>query len=187
MTLSTSSFSTSPSEDESNTRELLIANSLDVFDECNVSLRRTKALETYTEDVTWFERIAVQRRRDTLNYQAGELQREAPGFSFKAKGEMAICQNMGTLKWWFGPADNPSLFNALVSLLSKVVGLSFCRRRLIRALLLWYSMVVLIKHSLDGNVRARSWKTCLPFKIVSYSKWKTPIVIEGVTYEYCTC
>lgn len=99
MTLSTSSFSTSPSEDESNTRELLIANSLDVFDECNVSLRRTKALETYTEDVTWFERIAVQRRRDTLNYHAGELQREAPGFSFKAKGEMAICQNMGTLKW----------------------------------------------------------------------------------------
>ena len=102
-------ISTSPSEDESVIRELLHANLLGVFDEHDESKRTTAVKNTYTEDIVWFETDRTVNGREALNARAAELQAQFPGFKFHADGIKSVSQNMGVLRWNYGPEDKPDL------------------------------------------------------------------------------
>lgn len=44
-----------------------------------------------------------------LNNCASELQTQSPGFKFRADGIMSVSQNMGILRWYYGPEDKPDM------------------------------------------------------------------------------
>jgi hypothetical protein len=44
-----------------------------------------------------------------LNARASELQTQSPGFKFCADGIMSVSQNMGILRWYYGPEDKPDI------------------------------------------------------------------------------
>lgn len=102
-------ISTSPSEQESTVRALLFANLLGVFEERDPSKRATAIEDTYAEDVIWFEPDAVIHGRAALNARASELQTQSTGFHFSADGVVSVCQNVGVLRFCFGPEDKPDL------------------------------------------------------------------------------
>jgi hypothetical protein len=98
-------MSTSPSEQESTVRAMLFANLLGVFDERDPSKRATAVEDTYAEDVIWFEPDGVIHGRTALNARASELQTQSPGFHFSADGIMSVSQNVGVLRFCFGPEN----------------------------------------------------------------------------------
>jgi hypothetical protein len=102
-------ISTTPSEEESTIRALLSANLLGVFDERDASKRATAVDDTYAEDIIWYEPDGVIQGRAALNARAFELQTRSPGFKFRADGIMSVSQNMGALRWYFGPEDKPDM------------------------------------------------------------------------------
>ena len=102
-------ISTTPSEEESTIRAMLSANLFGVFDERDASKRATVVDDTYAEDIIWYEPDAVIQGRAALNARASELQTQSPGFKFRADGIMSVCQNMGVLRWYFGPEDKPDM------------------------------------------------------------------------------
>jgi hypothetical protein len=102
-------ITTTPSEDESRIRALLFANLIKVFDERDESKRAAAILDTYTEDIVWYEPDTLIRGREALNARAVEVQTNTPGFKFSANGIMSVSQNMGTLRWYYGPDDKPDL------------------------------------------------------------------------------
>jgi hypothetical protein len=102
-------ISTTPSEEESTIRALLHANLFEVFDERDAS-KRSKAVEdTYVEDIVWYEPDGVIQGRAALDARASELQAQLPGFKFRADGIMSVSQNVGVLRWCYGPEDNPDM------------------------------------------------------------------------------
>jgi hypothetical protein len=101
--------STTPSEDPSIVRALLSANLFSVFDERDASKRATAVQDTYVEDVIWYEADDTIQGRAALNARASELQTQSPGFKFRADGIMSVSQNVGVLRWYYGPEDNPNL------------------------------------------------------------------------------
>jgi hypothetical protein len=102
-------ISTTPSEEESTIRALLSANLLGVFDERDAPKRATAVDDTYAEDIIWYEPDGVIQGRAALNARASELQTQSPGFKFRANGIMSVNQNMGVLRWYFGPEDKPDM------------------------------------------------------------------------------
>lgn len=102
-------ISTAPSEEASAVRALLYANLLKVFNERDASKRATAVQDTYAEDVIWYEPDAVIEGRAALNARAAELQAKSPGFNFSADGVMSVSQNVGVLRFCFGPDDKPDL------------------------------------------------------------------------------
>ncbi|KAH0543725.1 hypothetical protein FGG08_002041, partial [Glutinoglossum americanum] len=110
ITVMSLKISTAPSEDESTIRALLSANLLNVFDERDASKRSTAVQDTYTEDITWYESPDnIIQGRAALNARASELQTEFPGFKFHADGIMSVRQNIGVLRWYYGPEDKPDM------------------------------------------------------------------------------
>jgi len=101
--------STSPSEDESRVRELLFANLLRVFNERDPSKRSTAIQEIYAEDVIWYESDVIVQGHAVLNTRASEIQAQSPGFNFSTDGGTSVCQNVGVLRFCFGPEDKPDL------------------------------------------------------------------------------
>jgi hypothetical protein len=102
-------ISTTPSEEESTIRALLAANLFGVFDERDASKRATAVSDTYVEDIIWYEPNGVIQGRAALNARASELQTQSPGFKFRADGIMSVSQNIGVLRWYFGPEDKPDM------------------------------------------------------------------------------
>jgi hypothetical protein len=102
-------ISTTPSEDESKIRALLSANLFSVFDERDASKRATAVQDTYTEDIIWYESDRITQGRAALNTRASELQTQSPGFKFRADGIMSTSQNLGVLRWHYGPGDKPDI------------------------------------------------------------------------------
>jgi hypothetical protein len=102
-------ISTTPSEEESTIRALLSANLFGVFDERDASKRATAVDDTYAEDIIWYEPNGVIQGRAALNARASELQTQSPGFKFRADGIMSVSQNIGVLRWYFGPEDKPDM------------------------------------------------------------------------------
>ena len=102
-------ISITPSEEESTIRALLSANLFGVFDERDASKRATAVDDTYAEDIIWYEPDGVIQGRAALNARASELQTQSPGFKFRADGIMSVSQNMGVLRWYFGPEDKPDM------------------------------------------------------------------------------
>jgi SnoaL-like domain len=102
-------ISTTPSEEESTIRALLSANLFRVFDERDASKRAAAVQDTYTEDIIWYGPDGIIRGRAALNARASELQTQSPGFKFRADGIMSVSQNLGVLRWYFGPEDKPEL------------------------------------------------------------------------------
>jgi SnoaL-like domain len=102
-------ISTTPSEEESTIRALLSANLFSVFDEHDASKRATAVEDTYTEDIIWYEPDGVIQGRAALNARASEMQTQSPGFKFRADGIMSVSQNIGVLRWYFGPEDKPDM------------------------------------------------------------------------------
>ena len=102
-------ISITPSEEASTIRALLFANLLKVFDERDASKRAATVEDTYTEDVIWYEPDRVIQGRAALNARASELQTQFPGFNFRADGIMSVSQNVGVLRWHFGPEDKPDM------------------------------------------------------------------------------
>ena len=102
-------LSTIPSEEESTIRALLSANLFAVFDERDASKRVTAVQDTYAEDIIWYEPDRVIEGRAALNARASELQTQSPGFKFRADGVMSVTQNMGVLRWYYGPDDKPDM------------------------------------------------------------------------------
>ena len=102
-------ISTTPSEEESTIRALLSANLFRVFDERDTSKRATAIQDTYAEDVIWYEPDGIIQGRAALNARASELQTQSPGFKFRADGIMSVSQNMGVLRWYYGPEDKPDM------------------------------------------------------------------------------
>jgi hypothetical protein len=86
---------------------LLSANRFTVFDERGVSKRATAVEDTYAEDIIWYEPDGVIQGRAALNARASELQTQSLGFKFRADGIMSVSQNIGMLRWCFGPEDKP--------------------------------------------------------------------------------
>ena len=102
-------ISTAPSEEESTIRELLSANLFRVFDERDASKRAMAVQDTYAEDIIWYEPDAIIQGRAALNARASELQAQSPGFKFRADGIMSVTQNIGVLRWHYGPEDKPDM------------------------------------------------------------------------------
>ena len=102
-------ISTTPFEDESTIRALLSANLFSVFDERDASKRATAVQDTYAEDIIWYEVDNITQGRVALNARASELQTQSPGFKFHADGIMSVSQNIGVLRWYYGPEDKPDL------------------------------------------------------------------------------
>jgi len=102
-------ISTTPSEEESTIQALLSANLFRVFDERDASKRATVVDDTYAEDIIWYEPDAVIQGRAALNARASEMQTQSPGFKFRADGIMSVSQNMGVLRWYYGPEDQPDM------------------------------------------------------------------------------
>jgi hypothetical protein len=102
-------ISTTPSEEASTIRALLSANLFKVFDERDASKRAAAVEDTYAEDIVWYEPDRVIQGRAALNARASELQTQAPGFKFRADGIMSASQNIGVLRWHFGPEDQPDM------------------------------------------------------------------------------
>ncbi len=102
-------ISTSPSEEESTVRSLLFANLLRVFNERNPSRRAAAIQDTYIEDVIWYEPNAVMHGRAAINTRASELLAQSPGFNFSADGITSVSQNVGVLRFCFGPEEKPDL------------------------------------------------------------------------------
>jgi hypothetical protein len=102
-------ISTTPSEEESTIRALLSANLLGVFDERDASKRATAVDDTYAEDIIWYAPDGIIQGRAALNARASELQTQSPGFKFRADGIMSVSQNVGVLRWHFGPEDKPDM------------------------------------------------------------------------------
>ena len=102
-------ISTNPSEEESTIRALLSANLFRVFDERDASKRTTAVQDTYAEDIIWYEPDGIIQGRAALNARASELQTQSPGFKFCADGIMSVSQNMGVLRWHYGPEDKPDM------------------------------------------------------------------------------
>lgn len=100
-------ISTIPSEDESTIRALLSANLFRVFDERDASKRATAVQDTYTNDIIWYESDNISQGREALNSRASELQTRMPGFKFYADGIMSVTQNVGVLRWHYGPEGKP--------------------------------------------------------------------------------
>lgn len=100
-------LSTTPSEEESTVRELLSANLFKVFDERDASKRATAVQNTYAKDIIWYEPDRIIQGLAALDARASELQIQTPGFKFRADGIMSVCQNMGVLRWCYGPEDKP--------------------------------------------------------------------------------
>ncbi|KAH8805103.1 hypothetical protein F5884DRAFT_754677 [Xylogone sp. PMI_703] len=107
------SVRTSSSESEDSIKTLLKTNLLSVFNERNDLIRRRVIEETYTDDVVWFETHTVNYGKVEMQKVATKLLEDSPGFQFNIKGKAQICQNMGSLEWTFGPAENPSLMQGL--------------------------------------------------------------------------
>jgi hypothetical protein len=102
-------ISTTPSEEESTIRALLSANLLRVFNERDASKRATVVQDTYTEGIIWYETDRINQGRAALNDRASELQTQSPGFQFRADGIMSVSQNVGVLRWYYGPEDKPDM------------------------------------------------------------------------------
>ena len=102
-------ISTAPSEEQSTIRALLSANLFAVFDERDASKRATAVQDTYAEDIIWYEPDGTFQGRAALNARASELQTQSPGFKFRADGIMSVSQNMGMLRWHYGPEDKPDM------------------------------------------------------------------------------
>ncbi|KAK9366679.1 hypothetical protein V1509DRAFT_629284 [Lipomyces kononenkoae] len=102
-------ISTNPSEDESTIRSLLPANLFSVFDERDASKRSTAVQKTYTEDLVWYESDNIIHGRAALNARASELHTQSPGFNFHADDIMSVSQNVGVLRWYYGPEDKPDM------------------------------------------------------------------------------
>ena len=102
-------ISTTPSEQESTIRALLSANLFGVFDERDASKRATAVHVTYAEDIVWYEPNDAIQGRAALDARASELQTQSPAFKFRADGVPSVSQNLGVLRWYFGPEDTPDL------------------------------------------------------------------------------
>ncbi|KAI9865352.1 MAG: hypothetical protein M1813_002241 [Trichoglossum hirsutum] len=103
-------ISTAPSEDESTIRALLSANLFNVFDERDASKRSAAVQDTYADGIIWYESPDnIIQGRAALNARASELQTESPGFKFRADGIMSVRQNVGVLRWYYGPEDKPDM------------------------------------------------------------------------------
>jgi hypothetical protein len=103
-------ISTAPSENESAIRALLSANLFNVFDERDASKRSTAVQDTYSDDIIWYEAPDnVIQGRAALNARASELQAGFPGFKFSADGIMSVSQNVGMLRWHYGPEERPDM------------------------------------------------------------------------------
>ena len=102
-------ISITPSEEASTIRALLFANLLKVFDERDASKRVAAVEDTYAENVIWYEPDRVIQGRAALNARASELQTQYPGFNFRPDGIMSASQNVGVLRWHFGPEDKPDM------------------------------------------------------------------------------
>lgn len=104
------SISSSPTESPETIKELLKANLFSVFDERHASSRATAIAKIYAEDIVWFEPDVISRGHEAINKKAGELLGQAPQESrFHADGGMNVCQNMGSMKWKFGPSSIPDM------------------------------------------------------------------------------
>lgn len=101
--------STNPSEDESRVRELLFSNLLRVFNERDPSKRAKAIQETYAEDVIWYESDVIAQGHAVLDARASEIQAQSLDFNFSVDGGTSVCQNVGVLKFCFGPEDKPDL------------------------------------------------------------------------------
>src|ERR1700753_4413482 len=103
-------ISTTPSEEESTIRALLSANLFGVFGERDATKRATAVDDTYAEDIIWYEGSeGTIKGSAALNARAAELLAESPGFKFNADGIASVSQNLGVLRWKFGPEDKPDL------------------------------------------------------------------------------
>jgi hypothetical protein len=102
-------ITTHPSEEESRIRELLFANLFKVFDERDASKRSAAVQDTYAEEIVWYEPDRLVKGLEALDARAAVLQGEAPGFKFGANGIMSVSQNVGVLRWNYGPDEKPDL------------------------------------------------------------------------------
>jgi len=91
MSTSLPTISPNPTESASTIQHLLQANLFTVFNNRSSPSRTVAVESTYHSDVVWYETEGVVVGHDALNARAEELLNGAPGFEFKANGEMAVC------------------------------------------------------------------------------------------------
>lgn len=90
------------------TRDLLLMNLYEVFNNRDGLDRRRRIDATYTEDVTFIDPDGTYRGRDALDRRAAELLDRSPhDFSFAEDGPAYVDENAGALAWTFGPAESP--------------------------------------------------------------------------------
>jgi hypothetical protein len=93
--------------------ELMEANLLGVFGERDDSKREAKAVEIYSEDVTFADPEGVATGREALTAKAKELLDGAPGFVFSTDGPVLQTQDLGHLAWTFGPEGEPPVASGI--------------------------------------------------------------------------
>lgn len=93
----------SPSEDPETIRRLLHANLFLVFAERSVAARTAAIADIYHDEILWHEPDRLVHGKEDLNTRAGDILADAPGFEFTVDGDYVVSQNMGILRWNFGP------------------------------------------------------------------------------------
>lgn len=105
--------STSPSEDATTIRTLATAHVLQVFNERDEEARTAAIQHTYTEGIIWYELDDLVVGQAALNKRAAELFGKRPDFGFQILGDIVVAQNLGMLKWTWGPPEAPDLMEGV--------------------------------------------------------------------------
>jgi hypothetical protein len=82
---------------------LMKSNLLSVFNERDPAARLSAIKENYTTDVVFHEPGSTSRGHDAIDKISGELLGKSPDWVFKPEGPVFISQNVGMLRWTFGP------------------------------------------------------------------------------------
>jgi hypothetical protein len=82
---------------------LMKSNLLSVFNERDPVARGAAIIATYTPDVLFHEPNSTSKGHDAVQRISGDLLDKSPGWVFKPDGPVFVSQNLGMLKWGFGP------------------------------------------------------------------------------------
>ncbi|MET8406408.1 nuclear transport factor 2 family protein [Streptomyces sp900116325] len=93
--------------------ELAYRNLLNVFGERDSQRRLKVIMETFHENVKFYDPNEVVTGWDALNKKAQEILDEAPGFTFRTAGDVKVSHDLAVLAWQFGPEGKDPVVRGL--------------------------------------------------------------------------